>query len=185
MGGKDGEKYSVELCGGTHALRTGDSGLFRIVGEGAVSAGVRRIEALAGAAAEEHVRHQVDLLNQAASVMKVRPEDLPARLQALVDGQRKIERELSDARKALALAGSGGSAPAQEVLQVGPFRFLPKVLEGVPAKDLKGMADEMMQKLRPDVIALVGISAGKAANVVAVGSTAVSQGVDERELVKD
>jgi alanyl-tRNA synthetase len=184
MGGKDGEKYSVELCGGTHALRTGDIGLFRIVGEGAVSAGVRRIEALAGAAAEEHVRHQVDLLNQAASVMKVRPEDLPARLQALVDGQRKIERELSDARKALALAGSGGPAPAQEVRQVGAFKFLPKVLDGVPAKDLKGMADEMMQRLHPDVVALVGISDGKAANVVAVSSTAVSQGIDARELVK-
>ncbi len=108
MGGADGEKYSVELCGGTHALRTGDIGLFRIVGEGAVSAGVRRIEALAGAAAEDYVRHQIDLLNLAANTLKIRPEDLPARLQALVDGQRKIERELSDARKALALAGSGG-----------------------------------------------------------------------------
>ena len=107
MGGKDGENYSVELCGGTHALRTGDIGLFRILGEGAVSAGVRRIEAVAGNAAEAHVRHQIDLLNQAASVMKVRPEDLPTRLQALIDGQRKIERELSEARKALALAGGG------------------------------------------------------------------------------
>jgi len=109
MGGKDGETYSVELCGGTHALRTGDIGLFRIVGEGAVSAGVRRIEAVAGNAAEEHVRHQIDLLNQAAAVMKVRAEDLPTRLQALIDGQRKIERELSEARKALALAGGGSS----------------------------------------------------------------------------
>ena len=110
MGGEDGQKYSVELCGGTHALRTGDIGLFRIIGEGAVAAGVRRIEAVAGAAAEEHVRHQAQLLADAAAVLKVRPEDLPARLQALVDGQRKIERELSDARKALALAGGGGAA---------------------------------------------------------------------------
>ena len=109
MGGSDGKKYSVELCGGTHALRTGDIGLFRIVGEGAVAAGVRRIEAVAGAAAEEHVRHQADLLAEAAATLKVRPEDLPARLAALVDGQRKIERELSEARKALALAGGGGS----------------------------------------------------------------------------
>ena len=110
MGGEDGQKYSVELCGGTHALRTGDIGLFKIVGEGAVAAGVRRIEAVTGAAAEEHVRHQAQLLADAAAVLKVRPEDLPARLQALVDGQRKIERELSDARKALALAGGGGAA---------------------------------------------------------------------------
>ena len=124
MGGEDGQKYSVELCGGTHALRTGDIGLFRIIGEGAVSAGVRRIEAVAGAAAEEHVRHQAQLLADAAAVLKVRPEDLPARLQALVDGQRKVERELSDARKALALAGGGGAAasPADEVRDVGGMK---------------------------------------------------------------
>ena len=186
MGGDTGEKYSVELCGGTHAKRTGDIGLFKIVGEGAVAAGVRRIEALAGAAAEEYVRHQADLLNEAAATLKVRPEDVPARLAALVDGQRRTERELADARKALALAGGGGggTSPAQEVRQVGSLKFLSRVLDGVPAKDLKGMADEMMQKLQPDVIALVGISDGKAANVVAVGSAAVAKGVDARELVK-
>ena len=128
MGGAHGEKYSVELCGGTHALRTGDIGLFRIVGEGAVSAGVRRIEAVAGNAAEQHVRHQIDLLNQAAAVMKVRAEDLPARLQALVDGQRKIERELGEARKALALAGSGGGRgrrnAADEMREVGGVKMI-------------------------------------------------------------
>jgi alanyl-tRNA synthetase len=182
-GGEDGEKYSVELCGGTHARRTGDIGLFKIVGEGAVAAGVRRIEALAGAAAEEHVRHQVQLLNEAAAALKVRPEDLPARLAALVEGQRKIERELSEARRALALAGSGAT-PAQEMLQVGHFKLLRRILEGVPPQDLKGMADEMMQKHHPDVIALVGVAGGKAANVVSVSSEAVAKGVDARDLVR-
>src|SRR5580704_13138713 len=148
MGGAHGEKYSVELCGGTHALRTGDIGLFRIVGEGAVSAGVRRIEAVAGNAAEEHVRHQIDLLNQAASVMKVRAEDLPTRLQALMDGQRKLEKDLSDARKALALAGGGGPAnPADEVREVGGIKLIGRVLNGVPGKDLKGMADAFKKQL--------------------------------------
>ncbi len=186
MGGEHGEKYSVELCGGTHALRTGDIGLFRIVGEGAVSAGVRRIEALAGAAAEEHARRQADLLTEASAVLKVRPEDLPARLQALVEGQRRIERELSDARKALALAGGGdaGAAAADEVRDVGGVKLIGRVLKGVPAKDLKGMADEMMQKHRPDVIALVGVNDGKAANVVSVSAEAVQGGLDARELVK-
>ncbi|MBX9945835.1 MAG: alanine--tRNA ligase, partial [Reyranella sp.] len=108
--GEGGEKYSVELCGGTHARRTGDIGLFKIVGEGAVSAGVRRIEALAGAAAEAHVRHQADLLVEAAAALKVPPEQLPVRLAALVEGQRRIERELSEARRALALAGAGSGA---------------------------------------------------------------------------
>ncbi|TAJ28958.1 MAG: alanine--tRNA ligase, partial [Reyranella sp.] len=171
MGGGDGQRYSVELCGGTHARRTGDIGLFRIVGEGAVSAGVRRIEALAGHAAEAHVRHQIDLLNEAAATLKVRAEDLPARLAALVDGQRKVERELSDARKALALAGSGGGGaanPADEVRDVGGVKLIGRVLNGVPGKDLKGMADEFKKKLGSGVVALIGIEDGKASAVVGV-----------------
>src|SRR5882757_11286591 len=159
MGGEDGTKYSVELCGGTHALRTGDIGLFKILGEGAVAAGVRRIEAVAGAAAEEHVRHQAQLLADAAAVLKVRPEDLPARLQALVDGQRRVERELSEARKALALAGGGGggsASAADEVREVGGMKVIGRVLNGVPGKDLKGMADELMQKFKPEAVILIG-----------------------------
>jgi len=183
MGGKDGETYSVELCGGTHALRTGDIGLFRIVGEGAVSAGVRRIEAVAGNAAEEHVRHQIDLLNQAAAVMKVRAEDLPTRLQALIDGQRKIERELSEARKALAMAGGGGTSAADEVRQVGGVKMIGRVLNGVPGKDLKGMADEFKKKLGSGVVALIGVEDGKASAVVGVTDD-LAKTVSAVELVK-
>jgi alanyl-tRNA synthetase len=185
MGGEDGQKYSVELCGGTHALRTGDIGLFRIIGEGAVSAGVRRIEAVAGAAAEEHVRHQAQLLADAAAVLKVRPEDLPARLQALVDGQRKVERELSDARKALALAGGGGAtaSPADEVRDVGGVKLIGRVLNGVPGKDLKGMADEFKKKLGSGVVALIGVEDGKASAVVGVTDD-LSKSLSAVELVK-
>jgi alanyl-tRNA synthetase len=186
MGGVQGETYSVELCGGTHALRTGDIGLFRIVGEGAVSAGVRRIEALAGNAAEQHVRHQIDLLNEAAAVMKVRAEDLPARLAALVDGQRKIERELGEARKALALAGGdsgGGAKAADEVREVGGVKLIGRVLNGVPGKDLKGMADEFKKKLGSGVVALIGIEDGKASAVVGVTDD-LSKTLSAVELVK-
>ncbi|MBM3648248.1 MAG: alanine--tRNA ligase [Alphaproteobacteria bacterium] len=186
MGGADGQKYSVELCGGTHALRTGDVGLFKIVGEGAVSAGVRRIEALAGAAAEAHVRQQAALLADAAAVLKVRPEDLPARLQALVEGQRKIERELSGARKALALAGGssgGAAAPADEVRQVGSVKLIGRVLTGVPGKDLKGMADEFKKKLGSGVVALIGVEDGKASAVVGVTDD-LSKTLSAVELVK-
>jgi len=186
MGGADGEKYSVELCGGTHARRTGDIGLFRIVGEGAVSAGVRRIEALAGVAAEEYVRHQLDLLNEAAITLKVRPEDLPARLSALVEGQRKVERELSDARKALALAGggaAGGSTGADEIRQVGNVKLIGRVLNGVPGKDLKGMADEFKKKLGSGVVALVGVEEGKASAVVGVTED-LSKTLSAVDLVK-
>jgi alanyl-tRNA synthetase len=189
MGGKDGERYSVELCGGTHALRTGDIGLFRILGEGAVSSGVRRIEAVAGNAAESHVRHQIDLLNQAASVMKVRAEDLPVRLQALIDGQRKLEKDLSDARKALALAGggggvgAGGGAPADEVREIAGIRIIARVLNGVPGKDLKGMADEFKKKLGSGVVALIGVEDGKASAVVGVTDD-LAKSLSAVELVK-
>jgi alanyl-tRNA synthetase len=186
MGGADGEKYSVELCGGTHARRTGDIGLFRIVGEGAVSAGVRRIEALAGVAAEEYVRHQLDLLNEAAAALKVRAEDLPARLSALVEGQRKVERELSDARKALALAGggaAGGGTNADEIRQVGNVKLISRVLNGVPGKDLKGMADEFKKKLGSGVVALVGVEEGKASAVVGVTDD-LSKTLSAVDLVK-
>jgi alanyl-tRNA synthetase len=184
MGGKDGETYSVELCGGTHALRTGDIGLFRILGEGAVSSGVRRIEAVAGNAAEAHVRHQIDLLNQAASVMKVRAEDLPQRLQALIDGQRKIERELAEARKALALSGGGAGANAgDEVREVAGVKMIARVLNGVPGKDLKGMADEYKKKLGSGVVALIGVEEGKASAVVGVTDD-LAKTLSAVELVK-
>ena len=175
-----GDKYSVELCGGTHAKRTGDIGLFKIVGEGAVSAGVRRIEALAGHAAEAHVRHQAELLAEAAATLKVRAEDLPARLAALVDGQRKIERELAEARKALALAGSNA---ADEVRDVGGVKLIGRVLNGVPGKDLKGMADEFKKKLGSGVVALIGVEDGKASAVVGVTED-LSKNYSAVELVK-
>src|SRR5437868_4908019 len=184
MGGRDGETYSVELCGGTHALRTGDIGLFRIVGEGAVSAGVRRIGAVAGNAAERHVRHQIDLLNEAAAVMKVRPDDLPVRLQALIDAQRKIERELGEARKALALAGGGaGPSAGDEVREVAGIRMISRVLNGVPGKDLKGMADEFKKKLGSGVVALIGVEDGKASAVVGVTDD-LAKKLSAVELVK-
>ncbi len=185
MGGEDGKKYSVELCGGTHALRTGDIGLFKIIGEGAVAAGVRRIEALAGAAAEEHVREQVRLLGEAASILKVRPEDLPARLSALVDGQRRVERELAEARRALALAGGGsaGASAADEVRDIGGVKLIGRVLNGVPGKDLKGMADAFKKKLGSGVVALIGVEDGKASAVVGVTDD-LSKSLSAVELVK-
>ncbi|MFO1081806.1 MAG: alanine--tRNA ligase [Reyranellaceae bacterium] len=187
MGGADGEKYSVELCGGTHALRTGDIGLFRIVAEGAVSAGVRRIEAVAGAAAQDHARREGDLLSEAAAILKVRPDELPGRLQALVDGQRKVERELAEARRALALAGgsggAGGAAAADEVREVGGVKLIGRVLSGVPGKELKGMADEFKKKLGSGVVALIGIEGGKASAVVGVTDD-LSKSVSAVELVK-
>jgi alanyl-tRNA synthetase len=118
--------------------------------------------------------------------MKVRAEDLPARLAALVDGQRKIERELSEARRALALAGGGsdgGIKAADEVREVGGVKMIGRVLNGVPGKDLKGMVDAFKKKLGSGVVALIGIEDGKASAVVGVTDD-LSKKLSAVELVK-
>ncbi len=176
MGG-EGEKYSVELCGGTHARRTGDIGLFKIVGEGAVAAGVRRIEAMAGAAAEAYVREQGDQLAKAANALRVRPEELAARLTAMIDAQRKLDRELGEARKALALAGGGGAskAAASGPKDVGGVKLIARRLDGVPGKDLKGMADDFKKQVGSGVVALVGVEDGKVSAVIGVTDDLVAR----------
>ncbi|MBI3451788.1 MAG: alanine--tRNA ligase [Rhodospirillales bacterium] len=166
--GADGERfYSTELCGGTHVRRTGDIGLLKIVSEGAVSAGVRRIEALTGGAAREHLAAQEDLLFQAAAALKAAPADVPGRVAALVEERRKLERELADARRALASGGSGTAAgPVAE--DVGGIKFAGRKLDNVPARELKAMADEIKKKIGSGIVALVAVEEGRASVVVGV-----------------
>jgi alanyl-tRNA synthetase len=168
MGGTDSDAYSVELCGGTHARRTGDIGLFKIVSEGAVAAGVRRIEALAGAAAEAYVRDQGDRLSEAAATLRVRPDEVPARIAVLVEAQRKMEREIGEARRALALAGGGAVRTDGGSRDVGGVKLIARRLDGVPGKDLKGMADDFKKQVGSGVVALIGVEDGKASAVVGV-----------------
>ncbi len=168
MGGAHGETYSVELCGGTHARRTGDIGLFKIVSESAVAAGVRRIEAVAGAAAEVWVRDQGERLAEAAATLRVRPDEVPARIASLVEAQRKMERELTEMRRALALAGGGGTQADAGAREIAGVRLIARRLDGVPGKDLKGMADDFKKQVGSGVVALVGVEDGKASAVVGV-----------------
>src|SRR5262249_47332169 len=112
MGRGDARTYSVELCGGTHVGALGDIALFKIVSESAVSSGVRRIEALTGEAARQWLTQREDKLREAAATLKSAPDEVPARVAALVEDRRRLERELADARKALALGGGGAAAPA-------------------------------------------------------------------------
>jgi alanyl-tRNA synthetase len=158
--------FSTELCGGTHVRRTGDIGLFKIVSEGAVAAGVRRIEALTGAAAEAHVLAEQDLLRQAATALKTAPAELPQRVAALMEERRRLERELTEARKAAAMGGGTGAAPA--ATRIGDIAYSSRRLDGVPAKDLKGMADAIKAELGSGVVALVAVEGGRASLVVAV-----------------
>ncbi|TDQ80614.1 alanyl-tRNA synthetase [Dongia mobilis] len=168
MGGRESEEpkeFSTELCGGTHVGRTGDIGFLKIVSEGAVGAGLRRIEAVTGAAAEAYVAEQQKQLAEAAAAIKALPQELPARIVSLLEERRKLERELAEARKVIATGGSGAAAEVQDMNGV---KFYGRVLEGVPAKELKGMADELKRKLGTGVVALVATADGKASIVVGV-----------------
>ncbi|MGQ5701874.1 alanine--tRNA ligase [Sandaracinobacteroides sp. A072] len=166
--GDSGRTYSVELCGGTHVNATGDIALFRILSDSAVSSGVRRIEALTGEAALAHLASQEALLKSAASTLRTRPEELPERVQSLADTVKRLERELADAKKALALAGpaTGG---AQEPEKLGAAAFLGQVLEGVEAKALRGLVDEAKARIGSGISAIVAVNEGRAS--VAIGVT--------------
>jgi alanyl-tRNA synthetase len=167
-GAKSGKPYSVELCGGTHVSATGQIGLVRILGESAVGAGVRRIEAVTGESARDYLAEQDDRVKSLASTLKVQPADVVSRVEALMDERRRLERELADAKRKLAMGGGqGGSADA--VREVNGVKFLGKPVSGVDPKDLKGMADEAKAGLGSGIVALIGVSDdGKASAVVAV-----------------
>ena len=167
MGSTDGnEAYSTELCGGTHARRTGDIGLFRIVSESAVAAGVRRIEAVTGAAAQSYIADETKVLSDAAAVLKVSPADLPGRIESLLDERRKMEKEITELRRQLATGGGGGSA--SDIKEISGIKFAGKTLAGVPAKDLKSLADDLKGQVGSGVVALISVNDGKASLVVGV-----------------
>jgi alanyl-tRNA synthetase len=170
MGGRDelAHPFSVELCGGTHVKRTGDIGLLHIVAESAVGAGVRRIEAVAGEAAADYFRAQESLLRAAADALKVQPAEVPGRLAALLEDRRKLERELAEVRQKLATGGTAGAGGAAEVREINGVRFVPRLLDGVPARDLKPMADVIKKNIQSGVVALVSVEEGRASLVVGV-----------------
>jgi alanyl-tRNA synthetase len=157
--------FSVELCGGTHVRRTGDIGFFKIVSESAVASGVRRIEAVTGAAAEAYVDEEAALLHEAANALRTSAAELPARLAALVEERKKLERELSEARRAAATGGGAAKASSKEIAGV---KFAGRAVENVPAKELKSLADDLKREVGSGVVALVASADGKASIVVGV-----------------
>jgi alanyl-tRNA synthetase len=157
--------FSVELCGGTHVRRTGDIGYARVVSEGAVAAGVRRIEVLTGAAAEAYVSEEEALLRQAASSLKASPAELPARVLNLVEERKRLERELSELRRQLASGGGAGRPAAKEIAGV---KFAGRIVDNVPGKDLKTLADDLKKEVGTGVVAVISRVDGKASIVVGV-----------------
>jgi alanyl-tRNA synthetase len=163
-----GRAYSVELCGGTHVRRTGDIGLISVVGEGAVAAGVRRIEAKTGEAARKRLSADSHELAKLVELLRAPPEEAPRRLEQLIDEKRKLERELGEARRKLALGGPVSSA-GQSVREVAGVKFYARAVSGVDAKDLKSMADEAKSQVGSGVVAIAATSRdGKGSLVVAV-----------------
>lgn len=168
--GREGRNYSVELCGGTHVRATGDIGVFRIVSESAVSSGVRRIEALTGEAGRAWLVAREDALKAAASVIRATPEDVPQRLAALMEERKRLEKELAEAKKALALGGGSGpggaSAAADE--EIAGVKFSGQVLEGLDPKELRPLLDEAKNRLGSGVAAVIAVNDGKASIAAAV-----------------
>ncbi|MBI1251803.1 MAG: alanine--tRNA ligase [Alphaproteobacteria bacterium] len=160
--------YSVELCGGTHVSRTGDIALFAILSESGVAAGVRRIEAATGAAALAHLKAQAQLAKTISANLKTPLGELPDRVAKLADENRKLERDLSETRKRLALAGGGAQSAPAGPEDVSGVKLLARALDGVPAKDLRGLVDEGKAQLGSGVVAYVGVDGGKAALAVGV-----------------
>lgn len=168
-GDKAGKTYSLELCGGTHVQRTGDIGLVTLVAEGAVAAGVRRIEALTGAAARHHLATQDARLREVAGVLKSGQAEVVERVTALVEEKRRLERELAETRKKLAMGG-GGEADGG-VREVAGMRLLARAVEGLNPKDLKGLADQAKEQVGSGIVVLINAGEdNKAAIVVGVTS---------------
>ncbi len=162
--------YSVELCGGTHVRRVGDIAIFKIVSESAVASGVRRIEALTGEGARHYLVEQERIAKEAAGALKIAPEELPQRVVSLVEERKRLERELNEAKKKLAMSGGGG-AEASPAQTIGGVQVVARVLAGVNPKDLRGLVDEAKKQAGSGVVALVAVSEdGKGA--IAVGVTA-------------
>jgi alanyl-tRNA synthetase len=167
-GGGNTMGWSVELCGGTHVKRTGDIGVISIVGESGVAGGVRRIEALTANTARANLNNFARLAKATASDLRVPIEDVQNRVLTLLDERKRLERELSEAKKKLAMGG-GASDGADGVRTVGDVKLMARSVEGIDLKDLRSLADEGKKKVGSGVVAIVGVTGdGKAGIVVGV-----------------
>jgi len=177
--------WSVELCGGTHVRRTGDIGLISGVTDSGVAAGVRRIEALTGKAARKSAEHQAQLVKAAAAELKVPLDDVPARIVSLLDERKKLERELIDAKKKLAMGGGAAAKGAEDgVRQVNGVKLIARSITGISPKELPSLIDEAKKQIGSGVIAIVAVSEEGRAGI-SVGVTAdLTQRFNAVDLVK-
>jgi alanyl-tRNA synthetase len=174
-GERAGKAFSVELCGGTHVRRTGDIGLVSIVSEGAVAAGVRRLEAKTADGARQHLNEEARRLRDVAALLKAPADDATDRLSALIEERRKLERELQDARRKLAMGG-GGASGEDALRDMAGVKVFARVVSGVEMKDLKSLADEAKSKVGSGLVVIIGVAEdGKAGVVVGVTPDATAR----------
>jgi alanyl-tRNA synthetase len=181
----DRPHYSVELCGGTHVNRLGDIGMMKISQEGAVASGVRRMEAYTGAGALAFIGAQEAVLRETTDILKISAADVPARVGKLLDERKQLERELSDAKRQLALMGGSGQAGSQDeaARAVNGIQFLARCVDGLPAKELRGLVDDGKKQIGSGVVVFIGMDNGKAG--IAVGVTGdLTDTLDAVQLVK-
>ena len=177
--------WSVELCGGTHVRRTGDIGLVSLVGESGVAAGVRRIEALTGKSARKAANKQLQFVKAAAAELKVPLEEMPGRIGTLLDERKKLERDLSEAKKKLAMGGGGkADGDAADVRQVNGVKLLARAVSGIDLKDLRSLADEGKRQVGSGVVAIVATAADGKAGIVVGVTDDLTKRFNAVELVK-
>jgi alanyl-tRNA synthetase len=166
----EGEKtFSIELCGGTHVARTGDIGLIAILSDSGVAAGVRRMEALTGEAARRHLTGESRALREIAGLLKIPVAEAPERLASLIEERRRLERDLAEARRAIAMGGGGKGSQDDGIRDVGGTRLMARAVQGIEMRDLKTLADEGKRQVGSGVVAIVGVAPdGKAGIVVGV-----------------
>jgi alanyl-tRNA synthetase len=167
--GHDGMTWSIELCGGTHVKRTGDIGTFVLLGDSASSAGVRRIEALTGAAAFEHLSREAARMAEVGGMLKAQPAEVVDRVKALMDERKALQNEVASLRRELAMAGGAGQGGGAEAREVNGVKFLAQTLSGVSGRDLPALIDEHKDRLGSGAVLLIADTGGKAA--VAAGVT--------------
>jgi alanyl-tRNA synthetase len=169
MGATGGVNYSVELCGGTHVKALGDIALFTVISEGAVASGIRRIEALTGEAARQHLAHREAQLKDVAGLLKTGIDDVAVRVESLMAERKKMEKELADAKTKLAMAGNAGG-PKAEAEEINGVKYLGQVIAGIEPKALRGLADEQLKSIGSGIVTI--IAANENANTVVVGISA-------------
>ncbi len=168
-GDKAGKDYSVELCGGTHVKRTGDIGIVKVVAESASASGVRRIEALTADGARSFLSEQDTYIRDVASLLKAKPEDVVGRVSSLLEERKKLERDLAEARRQIAMGGGGSGGASDDIKTFGDIKLMARAVQGVAPKDLRGLVDEGKKQVGSGIVAIIGVSdEGKAGIVVGV-----------------